>query len=129
MTQQLRVKNSKLQAQTDEALKDRNSYRGDHGLLATKNIILENKLHRSASSLKAKCLELETQSDLKAKCLELEASLERLKQLKRDEDSERKALSSQASQANGELVGVNAMLMLKLEVLKLDHREELNWVR
>lgn len=100
MIQRLLAKNLELQTQTDEVQEDRNSYRGDCGILATQKIMLENQLAQSQRDFKAKCLEVEIQSDLEANCLELESSLIRSERLRRDEDSERKALSSEARQAD-----------------------------
>lgn len=120
---------SELQLMNDKTLKDRNSTRHEHGRLATEKIILENQLAQLQ-------IQLQTQSDIEARCLELEASLERSeeslersKRLRLDEDSERKALSSQATRAKEELEEVKTRLMLKVEVLRVDHREALNLVK
>lgn len=117
---------------SDKTTVDRNSYRHDYGLLATENTILGNKLARlqSQPDLEAKCFDLESSLDQsRAECLGLEKSLERSKRLRQDEDSERRALSTQARLAKRKLSGVKTMLMLELECLKVDHREELDLVR
>lgn len=129
MTQRLLAKNLELQTHIDEVQEDRNSYRGDYGILATQRTVLENQLAQSQRDLKAKCQEVEIQSELEAKCFELESSLIRSERLRRDEDSERKALSFEAGQADSKIKEADAMWKLKLLSLKADYWEELNQVK
>lgn len=95
-----------MQVLLNKTFKDRNAYRQDYGVLATENIILENKLAQlqSGPDLQAKCQDLDSNLDeLQARCLDLETSLARSKSLRVDEDSERKALFTEARQAKSEL--------------------------
>lgn len=111
--QRLVTRNSELQARFDKTLEDHNSTRRDYGLLATEKIILENKLARLQlqPDLQEKCWELESSlNESQARCLDLETSLARSKRLRRDEDSERKALSMEAKQAKSELEKIKAKM-------------------
>lgn len=126
--QQLVVRISELEAMAEKTLADRNATRHDYGLLSTEKTVLENKLARlqSQPDLQAKCWDLESSLERsQAQCLDLEQSLERSKRLRRDEDSERKALSKQAKRARSELIEVKTSLRLEMECLKADHYENL----
>lgn len=108
---ELMAQNSELQLMNDKVIADRISTRNEYGCLATEKIILENQHARLQ-------IQLQTKSDIEERCLELEESLERSERLRLDEDSERKALSSQARRAKKELDELKTRLMLKKEVKK-----------
>lgn len=56
--------------------------------------------------------------------LSLKTSLERAKRLRLDKDIEREALCTQAKRAKSEPIGGRAKLILELQCMKLDHKED-----
>lgn len=130
--QQLVDNNSKLQAMLDETNKDRNSIWHDYGVLATQNTILENRFAQLQlkPDLQPKCYELELELELsETRCFGLEESLARSKMLRQEEDSERKALTTQAQRAKLELRWVKNKLRLDIQCMKLDFDEDLAAVK
>lgn len=130
--QQLVVQISELEAMSEKTLADRNAKVHDYSLLATEKTVLENKLARlqSQPDLQAKCWDLKSSLERsQAQCLDLELSLERSKRLRRDEDSERNALSKDAKRARSELIEVKTSLRLELECLKADYNENLTMMK
>ncbi|MCJ1464866.1 hypothetical protein MMC07_003481 [Pseudocyphellaria aurata] len=90
MIQQLVDKNSELQVVLDETVKDRNEYRNGYATLATKNIVLGNRII-SLSDLQPRCDELESELERsEARCLGLEDSLALLQRVRQYENEDRK---------------------------------------
>lgn len=101
-----------LKALSDKMREEQYSTQHEYGLLATANLVLENKLAflGSQPDLRSKCSDLESSLELyQEEFRHLEESLERSKRLRRDEDSERKALLKQVQQGKRETIEVKAM--------------------
>ena len=114
---QLKAENKELKAFSEKTLEDRKSTRDEYGRLATEKIVLENKLARleSKPDFEDKYSDLGTKfEEAQAQPRRLDVSLERSRRLRREDESERKALSDQASQAKGEMLELRASLA-KLE--------------
>ncbi|MCJ1271301.1 cingulin-like 1 [Lobaria immixta] len=111
-TKQLEYENLDLKALSDKMREKQYSTQHEYGLLATANLVLENKLAflGSQPDLHSKCSDLESSLELyQEQYRHLEESLERSKRLRRDEDCERKALRKQVDQAKSEIIEVKAM--------------------
>ncbi|MCJ1426742.1 hypothetical protein MMC29_004645 [Sticta canariensis] len=117
LIQRLEARNSELEAESKKYLKDRNTYRNDYAAKATENIKLENKLAElQLQSADHADIQLRLHQS-EEECRDLERSLERLRRIRHDEESELIALSSNDKRSRREIKQLKVSLGSKTEAM------------